>query len=434
MGRGRTMPYWNKVEDLKSKGWSWKEIAEELQRDGYYKDKSVDLVARNTCRLYRYHKYESTKPVFEVTSPEHKSFEYHSSGECVSSKVIEIKNADNITPNEIMVLHGLDEDKWEVVSYKNNFWQTQQKGGEVIDLYQSKLTVKPKECILGEKEIDALFEKLDRKFKTFKSVKPLNVCEDNKLIEINMSDVHLGRYYFDDINNIRYNSEYIAQIWHELIQKIVSKLDKCNPELINFVWCNDFFNSDGKGKTTTGGTPQDTDLDWQELFNLGVELLIEAIENLKVIAPITILYTSSNHDEMVSWYAVRFLEAWFKNDERVGFDTRKSPRKYVVYGNTLIGYGHGDNKLPPSKAASIMPLEASLDWSNTIYREFHLAHLHGEHMIEEINGVLVRRTSSPTFPDLYHIENGFLGNEAKVQLFIYDNIEGLETIHNIRVS
>lgn len=434
----KPQPYWEEVANLRNQGYSWIKIAKYLQAHGYHTEKSIRLLAENTRKTFRYHQTNQNLTMINgqptmCVKDDIQSFEYKTNGEYVSQKIISLANAYDITPEKLIVLHGLDPSQWEVVNYKNNFWQSQMKGGQLLDLYQSKLTVKPKECLLDENKITEFFDKLDRKFKSFQPIKPLNVCDNETLVEINMSDVHLGRYYFDDTHNIRYNSDYITNIWKSLIKDIVSKLQNYTPSMINFVWCNDFFNSDGKLKTTTGGTPQDTDLDWQELFNLGVSLLIEAIENLKSIAKVTILYTASNHDEMVSWYAIRFLEAWFKNDNQVLFDTHKAPRKYMRFGNTLIGYGHGDRKLAPNKASSLMPVEASADWANTIYREFHLAHLHGEHMIEEINGVIVRRTSSPTFPDLYHIENGFIGNEPKVQLFIYDKVKGLETIHNVRV-
>ena len=368
------------------------------------------------------------------------SIEYDASGNLTSNKVISIcKDSHNITPEIIMKLHDIDPTKWEVVSYKNNYWQSQQQGGQIIDLYQSKLIVKPIITLLKEDKIKNLFESLDRQYREpIKSDSKPKLRDGFKLVEVNISDMHLGKYYFDDVSNIRYNTNLSIKHWNEIIEKTVQKLSTYNIDYINFIWCNDFFNSDGKGKTTTSGTPQDTDLDYQELFDTGVKLLVKSIETLKHanpnrITPIKLFYLPSNHDEMMSWYAIMFLKAWFKDDPYVSLDVSKYPRKYVLYGKTLLGYGHGDRKLPPNKAATIMPLEASEMWSQSKYKEFHLAHLHSEHMIEEINGVIVRRTSSPTFPDLYHIENGFVGNEQKIQVFIYDKDLGLETIHNIRV-
>lgn len=414
---------------------SYLRTAKLLIRRGYFKDyigKEVELSHYIESQVK-----QSKEPNVRYNES---SIEYNALGNLTSNKVISIcKDTHDITTELIMKLHDIDPTKWEVVSYKNNYWQSQQQGGQIIDLYQSKLVVKPIVELLKEDRIKSLFESLDRQYK--EDVKPVTVQKfdkESKLVEVNISDMHLGKYYFDDVSNIRYDTKMSIKHWNEIIEKTVQRLSIYNVDYINFIWCNDFFNSDGKGKTTTSGTPQDTDLDYQELFDIGVKLLVKSIETLKHInpnrtTPVKLFYLPSNHDEMMSWYAIMFLKAWFKDDPYVTLDISKYPRKYVLYGKTLLGYGHGDRKLPPNRASALMPLEAAEMWSKARYKEFHLAHLHSEHMIEEINGVLVRRTSSPTFPDLYHIENGFVGNEQKIQVFIYDKESGLETIHNIRV-
>ncbi len=55
-------------------------------------------------------------------------------------------------------------------------------------------------------------------------------------------------------------------------------------------------------------------------------------------------------------------------------------------------------------------------------------------MIQEINGVIVRRISSPTAADTYHTERGYLGNVRKAQVFIYDKERGLKQVINIPVQ
>ena len=76
-----------------------------------------------------------------------------------------------------------------------------------------------------------------------------------------------------------------------------------------------------------------------------------------------------------------------------------------------------------------MPIEASELWSKSRYREMHTAHLHSEHMIEEINGVIVRRVSSPTAADTYHATHGYMGAVRKAQTFIYDKNLGACQCH-----
>lgn len=432
---------------LYKQGLGWGDIVSNFQSRGIlpgtYPTRDLREKVRKSVFCLRKKDYKdriviSSNPSNNVY-PGRGSSEWKSNGEYISTRIIEIsKTEEDITPDVIIKLHGLDPGKWDIVSYKNNYWQTQQKGGQILDLYQSKLVVSPKKIQLDEDDISKLFDRLDRKYsKEFPRIKP-SIDTSVRMLEVNISDFHCGRYYYDDVNKVRYNTDYIINLWKNLIAKIKEKVDGQTFSYIQFVWCNDFFNSDGISKCTTSGTPQDTDIDWQELFNVGVELLIDMIDELRNISstritPVHMMYTQSNHDQQVSWYACRFLEAFYKNDPYVFIDSTKCPRKYITYGNTLIGYGHGDNRMHPKNAATIMPVEASDEWSKTKYKEFHLAHLHSEHMIQEVNGVIVRRCSSPTFADMYHVNKGLVSSERKIQLFVYDMEDGLDTIYNIRV-
>ena len=111
-----------------------------------------------------------------------------------------------------------------------------------------------------------------------------------------------------------------------------------------------------------------------------------------------------------------------------------SPRKYIKYGSTLVGYCHGKNEnskgssVKASLLASCMPIEAKKLWSDTEFHEMHAAHLHSEQMIQEINGVIVRRISSPTVSDKWHTEKAFIGSVRKAQTFVYDEVYGLTDI------
>ena len=50
-------------------------------------------------------------------------------------------------------------------------------------------------------------------------------------------------------------------------------------------------------------------------------------------------------------------------------------------------------------------------------------------MIQEINGVIVRRISSPTALDTYHTTRGYMGAVRKAQTFLYHKERGL--VHTI---
>jgi hypothetical protein len=362
------------------------------------------------------------------------SIEYKADGTIISDKFITVRDGDEMTPTFILEAHGLKPSSWEVVSYKNNFWNSQIKGGTKQISYQSKLTVRLIKNGIDLSELDKHFAKLDRVNFTPPIIKPMI---GDLMAEVNIADIHLAKLCWHGDTPENYDYKIARDTYYRIIAEAVEALKGKSINYITFVWANDYFNSDTIGNTTTAGTPQDVDVRWQKMFNVGVEMLVRGIEMLTEIAPVKTFYTPSNHDETTGYHALKYLEAWFRRDPNVEINIDAYPRKYQLYGNTLIGYCHGDkenssgSKEKASRLASLMPLEAAEFWSKSLYREMHTAHLHSEQMIQEINGVIVRRISSPTALDTWHTQSGYMGAVRKAQVFVYDKERGLMQTINI---
>lgn len=281
-------------------------------------------------------------------------------------------------------------------------------------------------------DIDEHFARLNRENFTPPIIKPL---QGDMMAEVNIADLHLGKLCWHGDTPENFDYKIARELFYRIIGETVAELKNKPIEYITFVWANDFFNSDNIEQTTTGGTRQDTDVRWQKLFNVGVEMLVRGIEMLCEIAPVKTFWTPSNHDEVTGYHALKFLEAWFRSNPNVNINSDASHRKYQLYGNTLIGYAHGckiqskGTKEKASRLASLMPIEARQLWGQALYHEMHVGHLHSEQMIQEINGVIVRRIASPTADDAWHTESGFLGSVKKAQTFLYHKDRGL--IHTI---
>lgn len=364
------------------------------------------------------------------------SVEYKSDGCIISEKFIVVRDGEDMTPEFIIEAHGLKPSAWEVVSYKNNFWNSQVRGGAKQISYQSKLTVKPRKGGIDLTEIDKHFRELERK----RFVAPvLRRVQGSKLAEVNIADLHLGKLCWHGDTPENYDNKIAQELFYTIVAEIAERLRKEPIEKILFVWANDFFNSDNEQKTTTAGTPQDTDVRNKKMFNIGWEMLVRAIEMLSEIAPVKTFYTPSNHDEETAYHAIGVLKAWFRNDPNVTVDLDAYPRKYELYGNTLIGFTHGDkendkgSKEKASRLASLMPIEARTLWGQARFYEMHSAHLHSEQATAEINGVIVRRISTPTALDTYHVTHGYMGAVRKAQTFLYDREWGMTDIINTPV-
>lgn len=412
-------------------GLSWRDVARGVEHllPDMDEETRMEKVRRVLRRSKRYG--ETEKQDFQRGS-----LEYKTDGQIISEKFITVRDGIDMTPEFILTAHGLDVEKWEVVSYKNNFWNSQVKGGGKQISYQSKLTAKPRTAIVTFSDIAEQFKQLDREQFTPPHYAPV---QGSMMAEVNIADLHLGKLCWHGDTPENYDSKIAKELFYKLVSEIAFELKQKPIERILFVWANDFFNSDNEQKTTTAGTPQDTDVRNKKMFNTGCEMLVRAIEMFAEIAPVETFYTPSNHDEETAYHAIGFVSAWFRQDPRVAVNMDAYPRKYELYGNTLIGFTHGDkendkgNKDKASRLASLMPLEAKNLWWQARFYEMHTAHLHSEQMIQEINGVIVRRISSPTALDLWHTTSGYIGSVRKAQTFIYDKERGLVQIINTPV-
>lgn len=425
----------------------WHEVAERMKFDeGASMSQIVDAIAPLMPEIDKHRVYERARgylrhsPRYRKVEQEdfhRSSVEYRADGAIISEKFITVRDGTDMTPEFILSAHGMDTSRWEVVSYKNNLWNTQVSGGSKQISYQSKLTARPKTSGVDLASVLKHFEALDRK-----GVAPCALVrhEGSMLAVVDIADLHLGKlcWHGDTLEN--FDHKIAQDVFYAGIGEIADSLKSMPIERILFVWANDFFNSDNEQKTTTAGTPQDTDIRAKKMFNIGCEMLVRAIETFKLIADVKTFYTPSNHDEETSYHALGYLNAWFRNDPNVTVDMDAYPRKYEAYGSTLLGFCHGDKesdkggKEKASRLASLMPIEAPELWGKSTFREFHTAHLHSEHATQEINGVIVRRVSSPTATDDYHTTYGYMGTVRKIQTFVYDKRRGLMHVINTPVA
>ncbi len=251
------------------------------------------------------------------------------------------------------------------------------------------------------------------------------------MLEVPIVDLHLAKLSWEPETGENYDSKIAEKRFMGVIYDVVERAQKYEFEQIVFPIGNDFFNYDDLTGSTTKGTPQDNDSRWQKLFLKGTELLVKAIDLLAQLAPVRVFQIPGNHDTMVSWYAVCYLQAWFKNHSDVKIDTNPRSRKYVEFGKCLIGFTHGDKE--KKRIFGNMQVEVPEAWGRTLYREWHTGHLHSEQVKEE-HGVKVRSLSSVTAKDAWHYVSGYVGALAASQSFVWDKEKGLREIWYSTVS
>lgn len=427
----------DKAIELKNAGVSWRNMPGALAKEYpglALKWEQVRDAVRNKKRTAEGGQRSAAK---RTGKPKPAEDEVFSDGTQSSTRILKMIVGKKYTPDEMLILHGFDPPgKWRLVSAKSNAWHGMtgaEEGNALVELRQSTVVAKPRANELTLEDVKQVFRELSREYQRprIAYVKP----KGDMMAEVNIADLHLGKLCWHGDTAEDYDYKIARRIFGEIVAEICEELKAQPIEKILFIAANDFFNSDTPMKTTTAGTPQDTDIRWQKLYKVGVAMLMDAVLALADIAPVEVLYTASNHDLTTMYHALCHLSDCRQIDpERVTVDTDAHARKYRLYGNTLIGFSHGDTERRQKRSAlgalgALPPLEARELWAQAKYCEVHAAHLHCEQALDEVNGVIVRRISSPTASDTWHTESAYIGAVRKAQTFIYDREYGL--IHTI---
>lgn len=358
----------------------------------------------------------------EITYKE--TTEILANGEHKSDKLVRMSAEQSKDVNFLLEAHGFDPNSWELVNAKNNIWNVYSKIDKIQVLYSSKVTVKPKVKEFGLVDVREIVTELVKDYKPV-IFKPLNYSSNGKLLEFNISDLHLNKLGYKDGE---YDHNIAEKAFFYIIQEVLTKTSHMKFEKILFIWSHDFFNIDGLTKTTTGGTPQDVSTRFANMYKQGKRMLIQGIDLLKQIAPVETVQVGANHDRLTSYTMSEVLDAWYRNDENVIIDNDPLSRKYRRFGKCLIGFSHGHAE--KKRLGKIMPVEARKDWGETLFCEIHAGHLHSEQAVKEENGVIVRYLSSASGTDNWHFESGYVGAIKKAQSFVWDRDKGLEFIIN----
>jgi len=342
-----------------------------------------------------------------------------------------------MTAEDLLNIHNISLDEWEITKKIVNSWDSsyKDKDGKLVHSpnFQVKVWLQSKKTVYDLDKIRQEF--VEDLIKLSPKVNKLDLpkgTQESKLLEVNIFDLHLGKVAWREETGSNYDLDTACELFMRAVRFFVDKARLARVERILFPIGNDFFNSDNAHpySRTTKGTPQEEDTRWHKTFRTGRNLVVQAITELAAVAPVDVVIIPGNHDMERSFYLGDSLEAWFHNNENVHIDNSASPRKYYNYGKVLIGLTHGSeeniNHLP-----GIMAQEEPELWGKTLYREFHLGHLHHRKSkaflpSTEVQGTVVRYMSSLSGVDAWHHRKGYVGARRSAEALIWDKELGLE--------
>lgn len=296
------------------------------------------------------------------------------------NRILSARSANITSLDDLLEYSKVDLSVWEVSRHVVNSWEVTNSEGNTYTNYQVKawLSAKKQESI--EDIINSFREKADKYSPVYPNV-IIKDKEDGTLLEPSIPDLHLGQLSWGkETGRQNYDVKIAYSLLIDAVEYIIEHTRQFNVDRIVFPIGNDYFNVNSALNTTFAGTPQDEDCRWQKSFTYGLEMAVEAIDRLQAVAPVDVKIIPGNHDYEKSFYLGEVLRAWYRKCNNVNIDNSPITKKYYSYGNTLIGYTHG-NKIKADKLPLIMATDVPDLWSKSKYREYHVAHFH--HKMED---------------------------------------------------
>lgn len=262
------------------------------------------------------------------------------------------------------------------------------------------------------------------------------------------ADVHFGKLALVDETGSRYDLETAKKRFSEGVDGLIAKVKPFNIGYIVLVLGNDILHIDTTKRTTTAGTPQDTDGMWWQAYQIAKQCYIDAILRLVQIADVKLVFCPSNHDFMSGFMLADSVASWFHNHPNVTDYITMRHRKYIQFGANMIGFTHGDGARN-ADLPNLMMTETRGEDFRFGYWIIHHGHYKNrfmkragqkgidqvevdKHLITEINTglkrqpereIFVEMVRTPSAPDRWHDTNGYKNIQA-MEGFIFDPTGG----------
>jgi len=406
---------------------TWSEIVEALKgcfpgkSFSYIRDTAIRSYIRNTDRYKELHMADESLPPNSKMNPD---------GSIMHDKLITIYEGQDMTPEYMMKAHGLDPYKWKIVTYCNNNWHSQIKGGKRLLMCQSKITVKPHDGI-SLSDMDDYFA--NKKFEYDKPLtEPLNYDPAGEILEIDLPDLHSGLLAWKNETGEDYDVHIALKHFYQCFYDIVARCKGKKIKRILFATLGDLLHTDNDNQTTTKGTFQQSDGRLTKIFNATLDMLIDSITILGGIAPVEVIYLPGNHDRTTGCFLIKAVEMAFRKDSNITFDTKPDPQKFKLCGNVLLGFTHGD--MPSKNMVSWLQQSAREEYGLSKFAEIHSGHWHSEKTQEvkkdttqtiDDGGVVIRYLPTICNASYWEHQQGYNSAVKAMMAFIWNETTGL---------
>lgn len=366
-----------------------------------------------------------------------------------------IRDENPRTLEDLIRVCNIDTEAFEIVRFEVNKWEVGAMTEEVVTLteksaavkrgslttaplFQIKVVLKPRQPgRMGVKEFVSLLAQ-DIKELSVRSSGPLITYQPagDCLFELDPFDMHFGKFCYAPETVTNFDLNIASDLFENAVQDLITKASGFGIEKSLIVIGNDVTHIDGPKNQTFAGTTMDVDTRFTKIFRRAHKLHSWAIRRLLEIGPVDVLVMPGNHDTTSAWHLGHVIETEFADNPNVKVDNAYRARKYYSYGNTLLGFTHGDkgreNELPLQMAREVPQM-----WAASEFREWHRGHLHKYsetkwRASESYAGVIVRTLNTLTAHDKWHTDEGYMDRRA-MQAFVHHKSAGLSAMMSSNV-
>jgi len=360
-------------------------------------------------------------------------FDLEESGDTASLKIVSHKK---LTEEEVLSQAGLSDLKWRIKSHRK--WTVTMKLRELVDEKKGLYSETPTSIWnyhyvferLAPKRIQDSVEAIvsDWNPPPLRKVNKKSHSKGDHMIEIDLFDVHFGKLCWDEgTTGKSYDLNIAKEDFVTAVDTLLDRIACYDAAKFLLPIGNDFFQTDNWEGTTTAGTAVAFDDRISKVFQCGYEAVVEVIEKLRDIACVEPVWVPGNHDLNTSWHLFYLLSQRFRQDKQVSFDLSSRKRKYIEWGDSVIGLQHG-HQMKPEKMVMIAPTEFS-DWGHKRFREIHCGHVHTRRDFKFLSasehaGTMVRYMAALSETDEWHYDNGYVGNKRAAEAIAWHHEEG----------
>lgn len=350
---------------------------------------------------------------------------FNKDGTLSSNKLIEMTEAQSKDRDYLLKVHGFDCLDWEISSARNTIRQVISKQNGTVTLYASYITVKPKkDNDIPLAKYNEFFDKLDRNYSLPCIKNNYEYLNGDKLLLIDIADLHMNLQASMFTTGNEYNCDIAEKLFFYVLEDILTRTQTYKFKEIVFCIGGDMINADNLVGTTTKGTPQNNDIHYYDAYERLCAMTIKAIDILKEKCKVHVIYVMGNHDEVTGYKLAKYIGAWFRHEDNVEVDYQPTPRKYKVFGKTLLCFAHdGDIKRLPMLVAD----EARKYWSDIDTTEVFLQHLHTEKVLLEDNNMRIQRLPTISAKSKWSNDKG-LSSKRQCKSFVFDIEDGLTDV------